>query len=596
MAFREWAPPRSRPVRVEGRRAPESPGRLHRPLAHAGRLHGLRSPTQSTTPATDNDRGEFDVRTFLWLACGCVAFLLLLWLAEDQTVPPRPSVRTPQADSLPEAHVEPVATSRSPVAGTEYLVRVRSENGRPVSNATCRAFRGDAECQLADTPPTAQGATDETGQCRLAWDTAPGTLSVRAEGYQQATVPLASVTEVVLRPGAHLDFRCVDEEGAPLQGVQIAVSTQPLPDLATISADAQPGFGPKSIDFGTTDEHGTIHFSTLSPSTYFYAAGHPSRLSQADGWSSFTKAPSAQPIVITLSSPWVAGVQFVGDGETVFFQFTYSGSLGNTRSTLPGRRLHRELLAKYPDAVLASAMWDGPTTDRIAVLTAWHTRLGWYVDRIPFQHIDRFVPVMIDASHGAAVEPASVRLLFEDPTGGPLALDGCSLRAGHAYGTPFGEDITAKVPADLRTSMNFRKSVGSQPTKVPPGHYRLVVPDNMLASLMKERHRFVDAAPGQEISITVPLTARASHARIQIESANPAVDWTRANVAILIDGKQVSARVLQRRPADNLLPPPIVPHDTPFELEVKCPEFETARQPYRITAESDVLRVVLQPK
>lgn len=415
------------------------------------------------------------------------------------------------------------------------------------------------------------GVTDADGTLRFDWQKGSDFVVVaEKDGYSPAGAPLSKAVSIALQPTPGVLFTCRSETGEPIAGAMIAVSRRPIPALEDLPADACfGGHGDESLVIARTDAAGRASMPVPVVGIYWYAAHHPAYFSSVDGGVSMFDCSLQRQVDVVLGDLWVAGVQFEGPGEVVSARFSTIAAVASGRASKAGRDRLARLSAEWPRALHASATWSDLHEDRFAVLSAYHTVLGWVVEEVPYQRVSGYVPMFL-AAEGEPLPQGVVQLKWEGPAGEDVPVFSAMLHSGGRSGPPIPEDQIRHLDERLHRYLELNKPLGHGPIKVPPGRYDVVVGDGLARSSLIAPLDPVDIAAGDDRTIVMKLKWRLAPLRLSVE-AEPGLAWERATVSISVDGVILHSQAFHRTAAWNGLPEPSVPVGIPFEVSVKSP-------------------------
>jgi hypothetical protein len=487
-----------------------------------------------------------------------------------------------------------LSVDRVGVGNDSHVVVVVDQNGDPIPGARCRAssvVAGGARWLLRNDYSDL-GVTGKDGILEYDWQALGAyQISASAAGHETAACVLDKESLITLARGCDIVVRCITEGGDPLPGVRVALSLGVIPSLSSIPPEAAASLHDDAIHVQVSNELGIAQFRGLRTARYWLRASIDGYLSRADDATLTVEVGTEHVVQIEFSTMWFAGVQFVGSGRLISQFSATKGSGGTGRHSPRGRAMYRKMRRKFPEAVLASALWGVHARQRMTVLAAWHTTVGWFADEVPFQHATRFRPVMVSADTRQAVEPASVRIVFEGPDGGELSLEGCSLRGGARYGLPFAESDLANVRPALRSYCNIYMKIEEHELTLPPGRYRVLCGNH---AVQFKGSPIIDVAAGAVRTVRIPLKRAVGHLRFDLQTSGE-LEWEQALVRIYESGKLLHQQTIYRDPDRNVLAPPAAPVGVELELEIQAVGFQKHNQSLTLLREGAVIQASLRP-
>jgi hypothetical protein len=538
----------------------------------------------------------------VWIIVGGIA-CVGLWLIGNGEVPGPGEPRAQQASATPAAsgaEAAPVQSNGERVrVEPTYKVNVVDEHGSPVPDAAVALVA--AESRLLESADVRElGVTDSQGRLGFGGsEPMPPLVLVRKKGFASQSQPLATEVNFVLERAFTVTVKCVDDDRRdPVEGARIAVSNAWIPDPALLES-TQSGSGENAILCGTTDEAGLCALDGLRAGQLFVHAAKPPLISDHDELVASHQVSEDTTVLVTLRELWVAGFECLGPGSVVVSRGGFMGKhAGAGHGTPAGRRAFAILQSRFPRAELTSATFiaDAPA-ERVAVVSLWHTRLGWRVLRLPFQRASEFRPTILEAGNAEEIAPAELTVKFMAPDGMAVRLNGCSVRCGSMIGVEVDPGSLQQVAMADRTQIYVNKLVTDQPMQLPPGRYRLIATDTATQqALGKDRDALIELRSGARKEVVYHLDTVLVPLRVAIEGRRKGVDWERARFRVADEtGQRLVDRQVYRSAERSPLAPPMVPIGKPLQIRVTAPGFQDWLQTCVVRGEADVCEVRLVP-
>lgn len=527
-----------------------------------------------------------------------VALIRCCWVKPVVSPDAHSAAASDSGSALVQSHPVPVISDRTAATET-FTVLVVDRAGAPVAGADCFVVPADARW-VDDDRDTRLGVTDTNGHFaypapRDHQERANGLL-VFAErsGAGAGFAPLAPSVTVVLEATPAISFTCVADDGSPVAGARVALSGRQIPLLAEVPTTARRGGAPSSLIIGWSDADGRLTLPAPRLGVCYYAADHPGFVCEANGVTSLFDSSAQRDVVVRFGEVWVAGVQFEGPGTLISYCFVTGGASETGRSSVTGRAILAGLKARFPNAILTSARWRHRPADPSALLSAWHTHRGWIIEPVPYQRYRDFVPMILTTDEQSAVAPAKVSVQWVGPDGQVMPIVGCSLRTGMVYGLDVDPGALVAIEERLRSQAYVSQSLGAEPVLVPPGTYRIVIPDGTVQAALEAQPATIAVGAGEERAVVLRTRWRLRPLTLSITTAD-GVEWERVTVTIVHEGKPLNSQARKRHAASNLIPHPYVPVGVPIEIRVTAPDFVPFAQ-HVVLGDDEVPEVVLQPK
>lgn len=354
-------------------------------------------------------------------------------------------------------------------------------SGVPVEGALIRRV-GRSRVRRGDSAVTL-GTTDAGGWCVVP---IPGDssadqhrLEVSARGFvtREVAVPThAETTNVELERGCAVRVLVVDDRGAPLPSVLVAVGSGegpiPLRDLVSFdehSALAPADFvvgGDAPLQFVVTDEAGVAAFEGFAPGDYsvqgfkrgWWCVEQPGDSDRGTGgWTSRRSLLEGQhEWRLTMRRIHIAALAATPECGVV----CTSGALSGVDATVGAvsQALEAHVRSLHPDVVwlsLGTSTSGEPPPAEVQVFSRWS---GWFVQKVDFQPFDELQPVVLAAPQVRAAAPRSARV-------GLRIVD----RSSNVF-VPRGW-----IAAEQRGRWSVVAGAGTE-TELPPGVYQIALP------------------------------------------------------------------------------------------------------------------------